>query len=149
MKLRTLRTLTLASVAALCLGLFAQKAEAVYLFYLRKDLARAIAKKPKAILGKSVVVTDELLVVWPDAEIGSTPATAIGPSASPAIGTAADVAVTAPLEPATAESDAVPDPAPVTDACSEICIMLLPIDSGGCGTSFFTSTPSAPAARRK
>lgn len=53
-----------ASLTLLC-GL-ATQADAVFLFYMRKDLSLLIRKTPKKIVGKDVTVTDELAVIWPE-----------------------------------------------------------------------------------
>lgn len=55
--------------AVLAVGaLVASRAEALYLFYMRRDLARIIAETPEQVVGKQVVVTDEVLVLWPDVQ---------------------------------------------------------------------------------
>ncbi len=65
--LNRLRPVTLvAALLGLALGAAgARGAEEVYLFYLRKDLDRLIRTDSAAIVGKRVVVTDELAVLWP------------------------------------------------------------------------------------
>jgi len=54
---------------ALVLGaLMAQPADALYLFYMRKDLAYLLKKQPKTVIGKQIVVTDEMTVMWPEVQ---------------------------------------------------------------------------------
>ena len=62
------RSLIGASVAALALVVLAQPAHALYLFYMRKDLAFLIHKQPKDVMDKPIVVTDELCVLWPEVQ---------------------------------------------------------------------------------
>lgn len=57
-----------AALAALGLLVLASPAQALYLFYLRRDLDIAIRERPDDIVGKQVVVTDELVVLWPEAQ---------------------------------------------------------------------------------
>lgn len=54
--------------AALAILLLPAPVQALYLFYYRKDLELALASDPAAVIGKQVVFTDELLVLWPDAQ---------------------------------------------------------------------------------
>lgn len=59
----------LVCAGALALGfLAAQPADALYLFYMRKDLAYALKKQPKTVINKQVVVTDEMTVMWPEVQ---------------------------------------------------------------------------------
>jgi hypothetical protein len=62
------RNLVTFGTCALALFLLAQPAHALYLFYMRRDLARLIKKAPKTVVGKQVVVTDELVVLWPEVQ---------------------------------------------------------------------------------
>jgi hypothetical protein len=55
------------ALAVTALFAMAPEADALYLFHLRKDLDLAIREKPDDIVGKQVVFTDELIVVWPSA----------------------------------------------------------------------------------
>lgn len=58
--------LILTAIAGLAIGASAAAAgEQIYLFYLRKDLAHTLATQPDTLLGKKVVFTDELIVIWP------------------------------------------------------------------------------------
>lgn len=61
-----------ASVAGLaCLAallLLAGRADAVYLFFMRQDLALALQRTPQELVGKQVCFTDELAVIWPEAQ---------------------------------------------------------------------------------
>lgn len=58
-----------APALALLLGAAgARAAEDAYLFYLRGDLVRLIEDEPEEIVGKRVVVTDELALIWPVAD---------------------------------------------------------------------------------
>ena len=65
---RLLSRLPLAGLALLIGLLSAQTADAVYLFYMRKDLKLALEKNPASVMDKQVVFTDELTVVWPEAQ---------------------------------------------------------------------------------
>ena len=63
---RTRPALILATLAGLTLGVgVARGGEEIYLFYLRKDLAQRVAEEPADVVGKKVVFTDELTVIWP------------------------------------------------------------------------------------
>ncbi|MBL4847572.1 MAG: hypothetical protein JKY65_18800 [Planctomycetes bacterium] len=60
---------SLICAGALALGfLAAQPADALYLFYMRKDLAYLLKKQPKTVIGKKIVVTDEMTVIWPEVQ---------------------------------------------------------------------------------
>lgn len=61
-------TRKLAALACLALLALASPAQALYLFFLRVDLDAMIKEKPDDIVGKQVVFTDELCVIWPDAQ---------------------------------------------------------------------------------
>mgnify|MGYP001496021759 CR=1 FL=1 len=54
--------------AALAILLLPAPVQALYLFYYRKDLELALASDPASVVGKQVVFTDELMVIWPDAQ---------------------------------------------------------------------------------
>lgn len=54
--------------AALALLLLPAPVQALYLFYYRKDLELALANDPASVVDKQVVFTDELMVIWPDAQ---------------------------------------------------------------------------------
>ena len=55
-------------VGVLSLGLaVAEPAHAVYLYYLRHDLRRAIDENDAEMVGRQVTFTDELCVIWPQA----------------------------------------------------------------------------------
>jgi hypothetical protein len=45
-----------------------QAQDVVYLFYMRKDLAHHLEHSPEKVVGKKVVVTDELTVIWPEVQ---------------------------------------------------------------------------------
>lgn len=61
--------LGLACLGALLAGFtLAQPADALYLFYMRADLDRLIKQEPKEVVGKQIVVTDELTVIWPEVQ---------------------------------------------------------------------------------
>lgn len=55
-------------LALLGLLLLPAPAKALYLFFMRKDLLRAMHDDPASVAEKQVVVTDELMVVWPEAQ---------------------------------------------------------------------------------
>lgn len=59
------RRLVPTALAVVALFALAPEADALYLFHLRKDLDLAIREKPDDIIGKQVVFTDELIVLWP------------------------------------------------------------------------------------
>lgn len=63
-----MRLPTHALVLAMALAFLAAPARALYLFYMRKDLVRAIESDPDSVIGKQVVFTDQLIMVWPDAQ---------------------------------------------------------------------------------
>jgi hypothetical protein len=48
--------------------LLAAPAHAIYLFYMREDLDRVIREHPEQVVGKKVVFTDELCVIWPQVQ---------------------------------------------------------------------------------
>lgn len=54
--------------AVLAILLLPAPVQALYLFFYRKDLELALARDPAAVIGKQVVFTDELMVLWPDAQ---------------------------------------------------------------------------------
>ncbi len=61
----------IASCAAVLIalaGVSIAQEKAVYLFYMRKDLSQIIKKESKKVVGKKVVVTDELVVIWPEVQ---------------------------------------------------------------------------------
>lgn len=62
------RFLALLGAAALAAGAAWAQEGAVYRFFLRKDLARLIAENSERAIGQKVVVTDELTVIWPEAQ---------------------------------------------------------------------------------
>ena len=69
--LRTIKKVGIASCAAVLIaiaGVSVAQEKAVYLFYLRKDLSHVLKKDSKKVVGKKVVVTDELLVIWPEVQ---------------------------------------------------------------------------------
>lgn len=61
-----LKTWALGLAAVVGLGLTAPQADAIYLFHMRKDLDILLKKTPKKIVGKQIVVTDEMSVIWPE-----------------------------------------------------------------------------------
>lgn len=66
MNLRRPIASALAGVAAVLA--LAAPAQALYLFFLRVDLDHAIRERPDSVIGKQVVFTDELCVIWPEAQ---------------------------------------------------------------------------------
>jgi hypothetical protein len=64
MTLPVRRALPLA-LAILAVGLAASPAQALYLFFMRRDLAHAIQHEPDSVVDKQVCFTDELCVIWP------------------------------------------------------------------------------------
>ena len=73
MKHLTLRPFTprpavLIALPVLLVFLVVSRADALYLFYMRKDLAHLLSTNPDEVVGKQVVVTDRLAVLWPDAQ---------------------------------------------------------------------------------
>lgn len=59
------RVLPIAGAGILLAVLATTQAHALYLFYLRQDLSQVMAETPDEIVGKQVVVTDHMLMVWP------------------------------------------------------------------------------------
>lgn len=62
----------ISGVALAAVLVSASQAEAIYLFYMRKELAHLIGEDSKKVIGRQVVVTDELLVVWPEVQQRAT-----------------------------------------------------------------------------
>jgi hypothetical protein len=60
------RILPIAAAALLIAVVATTQADALYLFYLRKDLSRILEETPKDIVGKQVVVTDDVVAMWPE-----------------------------------------------------------------------------------
>ena len=63
-----LRRMFLVGAAVLLTLAITSQADALYLFYMRKDLAHVMAKSPKDIVGKQITVTDEMLIMWPQVQ---------------------------------------------------------------------------------
>ncbi len=61
-----LRRIGLAGALVALLTLTAWAEDAVYHFYLRKDLELLVENEPDKIVGQQVVFTDELTVIWPE-----------------------------------------------------------------------------------
>ena len=62
--MRAKRFLTIGAVATAFVLAAARPAQAIYLFYMREDLAIALAQNPESLVGKQVVFTDELVALW-------------------------------------------------------------------------------------
>ncbi|MDC3379358.1 hypothetical protein OAX78_03655 [Planctomycetota bacterium] len=58
------RRMLLTAVLLTGLLLLPSEAQALYLFYMRRDLAHELAQNPDDLVGKKVVFTDELVILW-------------------------------------------------------------------------------------
>jgi hypothetical protein len=64
----SIRRASALAVAIVALGAAASPAQALYLFFMRRDLAHAIQHDPDTVIDKQVCFTDELCVIWPEVQ---------------------------------------------------------------------------------
>jgi len=62
------KALTISVLALALVGLAASPAHALYYFFMREDLDRALTDRPETLVGQEVTFTDELVAIWPQSQ---------------------------------------------------------------------------------